>query len=97
MKSHGVLFLLNRQAQSYKSYTKGPGHASETGRASPQPRLKGCQQRQSRGVWIGSPISLALKGKTSECHVDLLGPRDQLAQLNAATKWRWRDLLLPTG
>ena len=34
---------------SYKSHTKGWGHASETGRASPQPRLKGCQQRQSRG------------------------------------------------
>jgi len=33
----------------YKSHTKGLGHASETGRASPQPRPKGCQQRQSRG------------------------------------------------
>ena len=36
----------------YKSHTKGLGHASETGRASPQPRPKGCQQRQSRG-WCG--------------------------------------------
>jgi hypothetical protein len=34
----------------YKSHTKGPGYASETGRASPQPRPKGCQQRQSRGL-----------------------------------------------
>ena len=34
----------------YKSYTKGLGHASETGRASPQPRPKGSQQRQSRGL-----------------------------------------------
>jgi hypothetical protein len=34
----------------YKSHTKGLGYASETGRASPQPRPKGCQQRQSRGV-----------------------------------------------
>lgn len=33
----------------YKSYTKGQGDASETGRASPQPRPRGCQQRQSRG------------------------------------------------
>jgi hypothetical protein len=33
----------------YKSHTKGLGHASETGRVSPQPRPKGCQQRQSRG------------------------------------------------
>jgi hypothetical protein len=39
-------------SQGYKSHTKGLGHASETGRASPQPRLKGCQQRQSRG-WCG--------------------------------------------
>src|ERR1700692_407121 len=28
----------------YKSYTKGQAHASEAGRASPQPRPKGCQQ-----------------------------------------------------
>jgi hypothetical protein len=34
----------------YKSHTKGLGQASEMGRVSPQPRLKGCQQRQSRGL-----------------------------------------------
>ena len=34
----------------YKSRTKGPGDASETGTAFPRPRLKGCQQRQSRGL-----------------------------------------------
>ena len=34
----------------YKSHTKGQGDASETGTAFPRPRLKGCQQRQSRGV-----------------------------------------------
>jgi hypothetical protein len=34
----------------YKSDTKGLGHASEAGRVSPQPRPKGCQQRQSRGI-----------------------------------------------
>ena len=34
----------------YKSRTKGPGHASETGTVFPRPRLKGCQQRQSRGA-----------------------------------------------
>src|SRR5262245_22242460 len=39
-----------RVSQGYKSYTKGRGHASEMGRASPQPHLKGCQQRQSRGL-----------------------------------------------
>ncbi len=39
-----------RVSPGYKSYTKGHGHASEMGRASPQPHLKGCQQRQSRGL-----------------------------------------------
>ena len=37
-------------SQGYKSDTKGQGYASEMGRASPQPHLKGCQQRQSRGL-----------------------------------------------
>lgn len=52
--------LLGRVSSSYKSHTKGLGHASETGRVSPQPRPKGCQQRQSRG-WdrrvTGDPCS----------------------------------------
>ena len=42
----------------YKSRTKGPGHASETGTVFPRPRLKGCQQRQSRGLrqgWFSTP------------------------------------------
>ena len=39
-----------RVSLGYKSHTKGLGHASEAGRVSPQPRLKGCQQRQSRGL-----------------------------------------------
>jgi hypothetical protein len=34
----------------YKSHTKGQGYASAAGTASPRPRLKGCQQRQSRGA-----------------------------------------------
>ena len=37
----------------YKFHTKGRGQASETGRVSPQPCLKGCQQRQSRGLRLG--------------------------------------------
>jgi hypothetical protein len=36
----------------YKLETKGQGHASEAGTDFPRPRLKGCQQRQSRG-WRG--------------------------------------------
>jgi hypothetical protein len=39
-----------RVSLGYKSHTKGRGHASETGTAFPRPRLKGCQQRQSRGA-----------------------------------------------
>ena len=37
----------------YKSHTKGRAYASETGTAFPRPRLKGCQQRQSRGLHQG--------------------------------------------
>src|ERR1043166_2015977 len=51
-------FGLNRRVSlGYKLDTKGQGHASEAGRASPQPRLKGCQQRQSRGLF-----SFAVRG-----------------------------------
>ena len=43
------LVPVGRVNPGYKSHTKGQGHASETGTAFPRPRLKGCQQRQSRG------------------------------------------------
>lgn len=39
-----------RVSVDYKSHTKGLRHASVTGRAFPQPRLRRCQQRQSRGT-----------------------------------------------
>jgi len=39
-----------RVSLDYKSHTKGQGYASLMGRAFPQPHLKGCQQRQSRGA-----------------------------------------------
>src|SRR5208283_4858189 len=42
--------LGGRVSLGYKSHTKGRADASETGRAFPQPRPKGCQQRQSRGA-----------------------------------------------
>ncbi len=47
----------------YKSHTKGRSQASETGRASPQPRPKGWQQRQSRG---GCPGRIANPSACSE-------------------------------
>lgn len=39
-----------RVSLPHKSNTKRGGYASETGTAFPRPRLKGCQQRQSRGL-----------------------------------------------
>jgi hypothetical protein len=45
--------LTGRVSLGYKSHTKGRGQASATGRVSPQPRFKGCQQRQSRGLRVG--------------------------------------------
>jgi hypothetical protein len=71
----------------YKSHTKGLGHASETGRASPQPRLKGCQQRQSRG------LCGRLAGFTCSERQNLRVPRRlfrsmrSVSAVTAATKW----------
>ena len=45
--------VLRQVSPGYKSHTKGQGDASETGTAFPRPRLKGCQQRQSRGLRLG--------------------------------------------
>jgi hypothetical protein len=42
--------LIRRVSLAYKSDTKGPADAPVTGRVSPQPRLQGCRQRQSRGA-----------------------------------------------
>ena len=44
------LGLIGRVTASYKSHTKGLPHASVAGTGSPRPRLRGCQQRQSRGA-----------------------------------------------
>jgi len=41
--------LIRWVSLAYKSDTKGPADAPVTGRVSPQPRLEGCRQRQSRG------------------------------------------------
>lgn len=71
----------------YKSHTKGQGHASEAGRASPQPRSKGCQQRQSRGS------CLRLAANACSERQNLRVPRGPLrfmgpvSPATAATKW----------
>jgi len=72
----------------YKSHTKGRGDASETGRVSPQPRLKGCQQRQSRGVrWrlAASACSERQNLRVPREPLRFMGP---VSPATAATKWR---------
>jgi len=80
--------LSGRVSIGYKSHTKGRGHASETGTAFPRPRLKGCQQRQSRGArrWLA-------KGACSERQnfrvpLEPLGFMGPVSPTNAVTKWR---------
>jgi hypothetical protein len=77
-------------SQGYKPYAKGCGDASETGRASPQPRLKGCQQRQSRGV--GGRVTDRSCSERQNLRVPgrplrSMGP---VSSATAATKWPGR-------
>jgi len=71
----------------YKSHTKGLGDASEAGRVSPQPRPKGCQQRQSRG------LSGRFADRTCSERQNLRVPREPLRSMRlvssttAATTW----------
>ena len=77
-----------RVNHSYKSHTKGCGHASETGRVSPQPRLKGCQQRQSRGLRVrlaASACSERQNLRVPRGPLRFMGP---VSPATAATKWR---------
>jgi len=81
------LVPVGRVNPGYKSHTKGPGHASETGTAFPRPRLKGCQQRQSRGT------RLRLAGGACSERQNLRVPRGPLWFMGPvspgieATKW----------
>jgi hypothetical protein len=73
---------------SYKSQTKGRGQASETGRASPQPRTKGCQQRQSRGLrrrLAASAGSERQNLRVPRGSLRFMGP---VSPATAATQWR---------
>lgn len=72
----------------YKSHTKGRGHASEAGTASPRPRPKGCQQRQSRGPRFrsaGSSCSERQNLRVPPGPLRFMGP---VSPTYAATKWR---------
>jgi hypothetical protein len=77
-----------RVTLGYKSHTKGQAHASETGTAFPRPRLKGCQQRQSRGAGdrlAGHSCSERQNLRVPPESFRFMGP---VSPANAATKWR---------
>ena len=77
-----------RVSLGYKSYTKGQGHASETGTAFPRPRPKGCQQRQSRGTrgrLATLPCSERQNLRVPPGPLRFMGP---VSPAKAATKWR---------
>ena len=72
----------------YKSHTKSWGHASETGTAFPRPRLKGCQQRQSRGASVrhaGYSCSERQNLRVPRGPLGFMGP---VSPATAATTWR---------
>jgi hypothetical protein len=73
----------------YKSRTKGPGDASETGTAFPRPRLKGCQQRQSRGLRQGrfsAPIACSER-QTLRVPSEPLRFMGPVSPVDKATQW----------
>lgn len=71
----------------YKSYTKGLGDASEAGRASPQPRPKGCQQRQSRSLWSRVTDDACSERQNLRVPPGPLGSMGLVSSATAATKW----------
>ena len=79
-----------RVSPGYKSYTKGQGHASEAGRASPQPRPKGCQQHQSRGLRLVRSAGPAACSERQNLRVPFgtLGFMGPVSPTFTATKWR---------
>jgi hypothetical protein len=79
--------LTRRVTASYKSYTKGLRHASVAGTGSPRPRLKGCQQRQSRGAlgrFAGQACSERQNLRVPRGPFRFMGP---VSPAIAATKW----------
>jgi hypothetical protein len=71
----------------YKSYTKGLGHASETGRASPQPRLKGSQQRRSKSECGRLSNRTCAERQNLRVPCGPPGSMRQVSTAFAATKW----------
>jgi len=77
-----------RVSLGYKSHTKGRGHASETGTAFPRPRLKGCQQRQSRGAWVRLAAPACSERQNLRVPPGPLGSMGPVSPATAATNWR---------
>lgn len=80
--------VLGRVSPGYKSHTKGQGHASETGTAFPRPRLKGCQQRQSRGLRLRPAASACSERQNLRVPPGPLRSMGPVSPATAATKWR---------
>jgi len=82
--------LSGRVSPGYKSPTKGWGHASEAGTGFLRLRLKGCQQRQSRG-WRAPAVGGRLAGSERQNLRVPSGPLRFMGPVSpviAATKWR---------
>ena len=79
--------LGGRVSPGYKSDTKGLGYASVTGMGSPQPRLKGCQQRQSRNRWDRFADFVGIERQNLRVPRGPLGSMRQVSAAVAATIW----------
>ena len=77
-----------RVSLGHKSHTKGWGDASETGTAFPRPRLKGCQQRQSRGSRLRFAANACSERQNLRVPPGPLRVMEPVSPANAATKWR---------
>ena len=86
------LGLSGRVSAGYKSHTKGQRYASETGTAFPRPRLKGCQQRQSRGLRQdrSSDPNACSERQNLRVPPGPLRSMGPVSPAHAATKWRGR-------
>ena len=82
--------VLGRVRLGYKSHTKGPDTASETGTAFSRPRLKGCQQRQSRGTRGRFPAPPCSERQNLRVPPGPFGSLRPVSTATAATKWRDR-------
>ena len=79
--------LSRRVSASYKSHTKGLPHASVTATGSPRPRLKGCQQRQSRGALGRFPGRACSERQNLRVPLGPLRFMGSVSPAITATKW----------